>query len=63
MPRTACTCAAARLAPPRPQAVVDAEIRQLAAGRDAPADWDADALAELAVLRAEWLAAKPELAA
>lgn len=62
MPAPTCPCAAARPVPPRPAAVVNAEIQRLAAGRDAPEDWDADALAELAVLRAEWLAAV-ELAA
>ena len=49
MPPLSCTCAAVR-----PSAVVNAQIRELSAGRDSPADWDGAALAELAGLRAEW---------
>lgn len=51
-----CTCAA----PVRPAVVVNAEIRRLSEGRT---DWSPEALGVLAVLRAEWAAARAREAA
>lgn len=60
MPRTPCPCAAARLAPPRPQAVVNTEIHRLVS-RGPLTEKDR---VRLAGLWAEWLAAaEVELAA